>query len=768
MVAFFLGMLTLLKWQTLPALTTLIFLNIFLWLPYYWLPPFIKRYWRIAIIFLLGMTWACLCAQWRLQHNLISTVENKMISVQGYVASLPEQRQNNLRFEFVIQKLQLQQQLFSSPGRVRLTWEYPAPHLHVGEQWQLEIKLKRPHGYANPGSFDEEAWLLAHNIRATGYVLSQGNNHLIHVPQFSAPIARLRQYLAENIVNTLHGNELTGFITALTVGDRDAITAPQWQILKSTGTNHLMAIAGLHIGFIAAMIFFLVSFLWRYSGRLSLYVPTPQAAAFAALLAAIIYSALAGFALPTQRAVIMLAVFSIGVLWRRYLSPTRAFSIALLFILLLDPLSILLPSFWLSFSAVALIIYTMSGRINPHNLWWRWGRIQWILAVGFIPLTLIFFQQISLVNFIANFIAVPWVGFLVLPLCLLGTLLLLITPSIAHFVLQLAALTLQWLWWILTKLAALHDLQWSIAISNPLYLMSAIIGLIYLLAPRGMPARYLGLCGLLPLMFMSPKAIPYGAIDFTLLDVGQGLASVVRTQHHVLIYDTGAKFNADYDLGAAVVVPYLRTQQIKQIDRMVISHGDNDHIGGAHSILTAIPVTQIFTSVPQRFPTQHAMLCVAGQHWQWDGVQFQFIYPPLTLDNLDNDSSCVLRISAGNQSLLLTGDIERKSENYLLANAKNLLPATFLVAPHHGSATSGISDFIHAVMPQYVLFPVGYLNRYHFPNPAVVAKYQAINAQQFDTVHDGAIEFEFDANKILQLPSAYRQIEKRFWRNGMG
>lgn len=714
----------------------------------------------LALAACLGFGWVLLYANWQLQNPIPKNIENQNVVVQGFIASIPEQETAGIRFLFIIKKLQQGTNNYPLPGKVRLTWEGQSPNLQVGDQWQLEVHLKRPHSTFNPGGFDEEEWLFAQDIHATGYVRFGTNNLLLNSKWYHAPLDRFRQKLAEKISQQLVNNPMTGFITALAVGVRNNITPLQWQVLRNTGTNHLMAIAGLHIGMLTAMIFFLVNIIWRLFPKLLLRVPAGEAAAFAALIAAICYSALAGYSLPTQRALIMVGIFFSAMLLRRNLPPLQGILLALIIILIYDPLAVLSSSFWLSFCAVALIIYGISARLKI--LKWHWVKMQWILTIGLIPLTILFFQQISFDGLLANFIAIPVVGFLVLPLTLCGSLCLFISPYLGGLILKFVALILSWTWFALTKIAMITWLQRHVAIWNVWVLLAMIIGVILLLAPRGLSIRRFGVIGFLPLIFWHPATSKLGEIYFTLLDVGQGLSAVVQTQHHILVYDTGAKYSDDFDLGDAVVVPYLRTLGITKIDMLVISHGDNDHSGGAQSVMKEIQVQQIFTSIPEKFPSPITHACAQNQHWQWDGVDFNFLYPPVGQPYLDNNSSCVLKISTGNNSILLTGDIEKKSEQYLLKNEQQLLPATIIVAPHHGSISSSTADFVNAVKPIYVLFPVGYFNRYHFPNPKIITRYQQEGAMCYNSIISGAITFIVN-NSPIKPPQQYRLNHGHFW-----
>jgi len=722
---------------------------------------------RLSLAILLGFCWAATYIGWHLAWKLPQGIEGKTVTVVGHIANIPQtepagqQQLSRVSFAMALSTIQYQGKTINSPIKVRLNWYGKFPRLNVGDQWELQVRLKRPNGFMNPGGFDYEAWLLQQNIRATGYVVTSQRNHLLASHLSSYPLDRLRENIHQRLHQALASMPYVGIIAALTIGLRDGITQQQWQVFRGTGTSHLVAISGLHIGLVAGFIYFLLNFLWRRFAQLTLRIPAQQAAAIAALIAALIYSALAGFALPTQRALVMIAVFMSSYILRRTSNVWNGLSLAMLIIIGLDPLAVLSASFWLSFSAVGIILYGMVGRLQPKGIWWKWGRVQWLVTLGLIPLSLLLFQQASLIGLLANFIAIPWVGFIVVPLSLLGSLLLFVTPHFATIILLMAEQALAWLWPILSKLASLPGVQWHQFVANGWVLVSAIVSVLLLLAPRGFPARWLGIIGLLPLGLYHPAGPKAGQLWLTMLDVGQGLSAVVRTQHHVLLFDTGPKYSAQFDTGASVVVPFLRKAGINNLDMMVISHGHNDHIGGAAAVLASIHVKKIMTSVPQRF--KQASHCLAGEHWSWDGVEFRFLYPLPNMPYADNDSSCVLRVTDGKNSILLPGDLEKPGERYLVAHAAGLLPANILIAPHHGSRTSSTVAFVAAVHPQYVLFPVGYRNRYRFPSQQVIPRYQKIAAIMYDSVAGGAITFKLDRQHAIKAPLQFRQHNGHFW-----
>jgi len=707
----------------------------------------------------IGMAWTVLYLNHALVWQLPKSLEAKTVVVTGDIASLPVQDKHRVSFNLQLRSIN------GKPQRtlVHLNWYGKYPRLNAGDRWQLYVRLKRPHGLSNPGGFDYEEWLFQHHIRATGYVRANTNNHRLLHNRFHYPILRVRQYLNEKINNVLQGQKYSELITSLTIGSRAGISQHEWQVFRNTGTSHLMAISGLHIGMIAGFIFLLFGALWRLNLSGLLRWPAQQVGAIAALLAAFSYSALAGFSLPTQRSLIMISVFMCILLLRRNMSSARGLMIALCVVLIADPLAVLSPGFWLSFGAVAFIFYGMSGRIKPNGIWWRWGRVQWVVTFGLMPLTLLLFDQFSLIGWVANLFAIPWVGFIVLPLSLLGCVLLPISTRIAHVVLLAAAKAMGVLWFLLNGLASLPNVTWKHSIPNGWVMVATTVGILLILAPSGLPRRWLSVFWLFPLFFYHVPGPKAGEVWFSLLDVGQGLSAVVRTQHHVLVYDTGPKYGEHLDAGASVVVPFLKAQGVHQVDRLVVSHGDNDHIGGAASVINELIVKEIITSVPKRFLPRHASYCFEGQHWQWDGVEFRFLYPPKGRYNLDNNSSCVLSVRVGDKQILLTGDIEKLSERYLIEKEAGLLKSTILVAPHHGSKTSSTLEFIKRVLPQYVLFPVGYLNRFRFPDKKVVQRYFNNHVVELDTAKSGAILFRIGRDGVIEKPVEYRKNHKRIW-----
>lgn len=718
-----------------------------------------RPWWLIPLFFVAGVTWAGFRAGLILHDELPHALEGRNILVEGRVADIPRRAEFGQRFELAVTRAELDGRTVHVPARILLNDRDFSFRPRAGERWRLLVRLNRPHGYQNPGGFDYEAYLFRHRLRAKGYVRREIAPRRLDGGSAWDGIDRLRQDLGERIRAQLRDNGYAGIVVALANGDNRGLDAEQWQVLRRTGTLHLIAISGLHISLIAGIVFFIARWLWALPGWTVLRLPAPMFGAVCALLAACVYAALAGFVIPTQRALVMLTVAMSGVLLRRRFPPSQLLAFALLAVLIYDPLSVMAAGFWLSFAAVAVILLAMQGERSDTSVLYKWGYLQWAIALGMLPLMLGMFQQVSLVAPVANMIAVPAFDLLVVPLTLAGVLLLGLLPDAAAGLLfKLAAGVLHLLWQALAFLADLPFSQWMQSAPPAWALVCGAVGAALLLAPRGWPARWAGAVWLLPLFLVRPPAPAAGEAWFTLLDVGQGLAAVVRTQRHTLVFDTGPRFGT-FDTGDAVVEPYLRAVGARRVDTLIISHGDNDHIGGAESVLHASPVGEVLSSVPERLPA--ARSCASGQAWSWDGVEFTMLNPDAERFRRANDNSCVLQVRTRYGNILLPADIEARAERRLIEHWGGRLHSRLLVAPHHGSKTSSTPEFIDAVAPEYVLFPAGYRSRYHHPNAAVVRRYADRGVVMRASPAAGALEFRLRATGLEA--AAYRQWHRRYW-----
>ena len=727
--------------------------------------------WSVPLFFVASIVWTAFRADFILSETLAPTLEGLDIDIEGYVVDLPRSKESIDRFAFDVMDARANGQTVSIPRRILLfaredeIEENGASEYMPGSYWQFTVRLKRPHGFANPGGFDYEAYLFRNRIRARGYVRQNPPPRQLDVqstPRLIYRVNQARADIGQSIHKALADSPSVGIVMALGNGDQSKITPEQWQVLRRTGTLHLVAISGLHISLVAGLVFLLFRYVWSLPGRTVLWVPAQTVGAIGGLIAAGIYAALAGFTIPTQRALIMVAVAMAAIIGHWRVSASWVLAAALLAVLIFDPFSVMAAGFWLSFAAVAVIVF-VTQRDDMNSAWWRrLVSLQWAIALGMLPLMLVIFHQASLISPVANMIAIPVFDIFVVPLTLLGVGLRWLTfDGLGAVPLELAAWLLSWLWTPLEMFSQATWAQWHQHEPPPWAVVCGVIGVVLILAPRGWPGRWLGFFWMAPLVFAPPAAPAHGALQFALLDVGQGLAAVVRTAQHTLVYDTGPRFSATFDTGAAVVVPYLQAKGVTQIDTLVVSHGDNDHIGGFASMQSAYQLKQVLSNVTA--PVVGAVPCRAGHQWEWDGVGFQVLSPAPDQDPANNNGSCVLHVTSPFGSVLLPGDIERATEKRLVAHTAQDLAATILVAPHHGSRTSSTVDFIDMVAPRQVLFAAGYRSRYRHPHPSVVKRYESRGINVANTATSGAIEVSIGAEGISTRQ--FRQDHPRFWRS---
>ncbi|MGR9071782.1 MAG: DNA internalization-related competence protein ComEC/Rec2 [Gammaproteobacteria bacterium] len=714
---------------------------------------------RLPAFFLFGCLWTAYLATERLSHRLPVALEGRDLTLVGTVAGLPEKDSRRVLFDFSVEDGG--DRLNRLPQLVRLSWYDPSVPIRPGQKWRFSVRLKRPHGTLNPGGFDYEGWLFVRGVDAVGYVRKRPPPELVDRFPSGLDLSSVRFEIAERQDVLLGASPRRGLIKALTIGDRHDVDRRHWEVFRKTGTVHLMAISGLHIGMIAGAVFFLVLKLWTRTGCSGL--PPPGAAAVCSMTVAALYAGLAGFSVPTQRALVMLAAASVGILVQRNVRPLNTLVLAMLAVLLADPFALLSSGFWLSFLAVLFIIFVLAGRLKKTGFWKGALKIQLATSLGLAPMVLYFFQQVSLISPLANFIAVPVISFWVVPFSLAGVFALPASTSAANVLFQAADGGLKML---LTVLDWLADLPFSAVVLEqpPLWAMLlATAGCFLLLAPRGVPARWLGAVFFLPMLFNPVEKIASGAVKMTMLDVGQGLSAVVRTRNHVLVFDSGPGFGEGFDMGVAAVLPFLRSQGVRKVDALLISHGDNDHAGGAHSLLKGIEIEKIYTSAPGLFGGYPNERCRAGQQWIWDQVVFRMLSPPDQEFEGENDNSCVLKVESDYGSLLLTGDIESTAESRLAETFARGLNAEILTAPHHGSKTSSTAFFLRQVDPKIILISAGYRNRFGFPHAEVLERFRRANATWFSTADQGAMTVYLDGRKLSM--DGYRRSEGKFWNS---
>ncbi len=712
--------------------------------------------WRVLAGAAIGFGWAVLVAVWAMDARLPPALEGEDLIVEGRVHGLPEAGDARVRFEFEVKRGEGAAEVLEG-RRVRLAWYrsgvVPAP----GSVWRLAVRLKRPRGTLNPGGFDYERHALEKRIAATGYVRDGGENIEL-APGGGIDALRLR--LSDAIATAVDAPRAR-FVQALAVGDVRMLDGDDWHVLRATGIAHLIAISGLHVGLVAGFGALLMRGVYRVVPRLGLRLPLPQAAAFAALLSATGYTALAGFALPTVRTLLMIAAALLAVMLRRAFDPVQAFALALIVVLVADPLAVLNAGFWLSFLGVAWLLWCLPRAMDVA--WWRTlVSAQGVMTLGLLPLTVWFFGQASVAGPLCNLVAVPWVSFIVVPVALVGTLLELVWAGAGGWAFRLSAWLMQGLWSGLEPVAALHGSLVYLPEPSFVAFGLALLGAVWLLMPRGMPGKPLALVLFAPLLFPALPKPPAGSVDLTVFDVGQGLSVLLRTAGHAVLVDAGPAFPGGLDMGEAAVVPALRGMGVARLDLLVVSHGDNDHAGGVAAVKRAYAPAQ---AVASRASAQVSeSVCEAEREWRFDGVRLRLLHPPEHFPYLRNDSSCVLRVEAGGAGLaLLPGDIGSLIEQRLVREQPDALPAALLVMPHHGSRSSSSESFIDAVSPQLALIGAGHRNRFGLPREEVLARYSQRGIPFANTAQTGAIHVRIDAQGIGE-PRHERALRPRLWR----
>jgi competence protein ComEC len=744
-----------------------------------------RWHWRAALIGLAALAFAGagLRAHMRLSDALPAALEGRDLIVTGVVAQLPRRLPEGVRFVFDVDSATLQGQPVRVPSRIVLGWYgglqeevlmlAPYEQLAAGQRWRFAVRLKQPHGSVNPHGFDHELWMFEQGLRASGAVRATERDaaQLLHAAA-GAPIERLRQHVRDAIEARVPDARAAGVLAALAVGDQAAIERADWDVFRTTGIAHLVSISGLHVTMFAWLAAALISRLWRISGRAMLWLPAATVARWGGLAAATAYALLAGWGVPAQRTVWMLATAALlsqlGVRWPW---PLLLLVVAAV-VTLIDPWALLQAGFWLSFAAVGLLIAASpidDAAPRGPALWTalRNGlRTQVVATVGLAPLTLLFFQQVSLVGFIANIVAIPLVTLVITPLALAGV----VAPPLW----SLGAACVKAMTAALQTLASLPAAVWTAAAAPWWMQAAALLGAALLVMRLPWRVRALALPLMLPL-FAPPTLRPAeGAMQVTVADIGQGSAILVRTRNHALLHDAGAQYSPDSDAGSRVLAPLLRAFGVQRVDLLMLSHRDSDHVGGAAAVMSAIDVAALSSSIeashPLRASSREHRRCEAGQSWQWDGVRFDVLHPQpedyARAGSKPNTMSCVLAVTdAQGQRLLLTGDLEAEQEARLVRDQPAALKSAVLLVPHHGSKTSSSSVFIDAVAPQTAVVQAGYRNRFGHPAPAVVARWREHGADPVRTDACGAWQW---TSSEAAAGRCERDAARRYWRHNFG
>jgi len=763
--------------------------------------------WRPRVLgpLLCGFALAGLHAGSALADRLPHALEGPELVASGTVVGLPQREAGRVRFRFrvdddaeqapALRGRLLQLSWYSDhapsvdPSHARLSpgasraW-LGSTGLAPGQRWRFRLRLRTPHGLRNPGTRDSERRALAQRIAATGYVRDP---ELARMLAPSRGIDAWRDHMGERIADSVESGS-SRFVRALALGDTRALDGDDWQVLRAAGLTHLIAISGFHVGLVAGFFALLAKAGWWLFPRLGRHLPRPQAAAMAAMLGALGYAVVAGFALPTLRTALMIAVLVLARLLRRVQRTSDALALAAIAMLLVDPLAVLSAGFWLSFAGVAWLLWCLptTPARSLRGVVHGFVDAQAVATIGLLPIAVVLFGQASAAGPLANLVAIPWWSLVVVPLSLLGTALEAMHAGAGSWPWQWAAWAFDLSWplfeWLAQTPLALFWLPSPAWFALPL----ALAGGFWLLLPRGVAGKPLALLLWLPLLWPQRGLPAPGSVELMVLDVGQGLSVLVRTARHTLLYDMGAAHAGGFDAGAQVVVPALRALGVRRLDGAVVSHGDNDHAGGFAGVARVFPPEWMamppgMAASSGHVEPSHARLlpgaaehglalqtpaarvrrCIAGQHWTWDGVDFRFLHPARFFPYLDNESSCVLRVEAHGHVALLPGDIGEVVERMLVHEKAWLLEADVVLVPHHGSGSGSEPGFVVATGARWALVSAGYRNRFGHPKPEVVARWREAGAEVVGTAESGAQRVVLEEAGVEIVGE--RELRRRLW-----
>ncbi len=704
---------------------------------------FFRPKFRWVLSFLMAIFW-CTCHEWLITDNHMP--QEKIVNhalLEGYIASIPSHSSNKTQFQFLAHMFNHK----PVQTTLMLTCYKKCPNFRAGEYWRIHAKLKQPINMANPGGFDYVNWLRSRHLQWIGTIQTAAI-----LPNYGSKhwylVLKLRQYLGENLAKMDNNTETLGIVQALTLGLTHCIEKSQWDLFRQTGTTHLIDISGEHIAMIAGLVYWLIKWMWKHCGRWCLYIPAPRIASIGAIIVSAGYAFVAGFAVPTQRSLLACLLMLSRNFWYQRFTGWQTWRYGLLVVLMIEPHSIMMLGFYFSFLAVAILIliaqrFKQTG-INKLLL------MQIACLVGVMPLSLYWFSYGSVNGLLANILAIPLVSLIIVPLALFITFLSpLLNVPFLYFILQKAILgLLYYLNWV-NAFAKLNVQLTLIDAIAPLAMMIAIALLSFFPVLRLVPmAITLAIASFFP----KHEKVSFGTTRVDTLDVGQGLAVVVRTQNHVLIYDTGMQFYHSSNIGQLVIDPYLKTLGIKKIDKVVISHPDLDHRGGLKFLSDHYPINELIVDNPHFY--HQGVSCHDYPPWQWDGVTFKFFSMKNSFHD-KNNHSCVLQISTATRKILLTGDIERPGERYLINTYGQALSSDVLLVPHHGSKTSSSSEFIEQINPKFALLSYGFDNRYRFPHSQAISTYQNRHYPLYNTVACGMIRLDLQIDR--QTLACYRK-----------
>lgn len=679
-------------------------------LPQAYIWPWIGVFFVLLILFVCsGWLWcrcvAALCAGvifglWRtdtvLQQQWPITDKAQLQIVTIQVKDIPQQDTQRSRFVAQVNLPDGRQQQWLITDYSRQEWP-------VGSRWEIKAKVRAVIGENNMIGFNREAWALSNGIGAMANVVKGQRKALTAASDWKIKLAQWRMWCSAR----WHNQEQkypqgVALLKALAVGEQSALPASAWQIFRPLGLNHLVSISGLHVGMLAMLAGWLCSKFLQYM-PVRIHQPWIYTRS-TAVITAIVYSALAGFAVPTQRSMLMIIILALT--WRRgYLRAFQVWWLTIALVLLFDPLAALSVGFWLSFLLVAVLMWAGDGN-SQHAKWRQMVQGQWAAGLASVVLVAYCFGSVAIISPLVNAVAIPWFTLVLVPLALLSLILPLdILRTMAAY---LAERTMRMLHWIADYAPEYYPAQAPLA----LWLIAAV-AVMLLLLPKGWYLRPLCLLILLLLLCYRPPKPAFGETNIKIWDVGQGLAISISTARHELLFDTGTAYAAQ-----SVLMPNLRAAGINRLDTLILSHHDNDHDGGASLIRQQLQPLKIIAgqSKAYNFPVQP---CLGGENWKWDGVWFEFLNLPVTQNNKKNDYSCVLRVISADKALLITGDLGKQGERALVEAYGDDLFSQILVLGHHGSKHSSEKNFLRTVAPIYAVASAGFANSYSHPHAEV-------------------------------------------------
>ena len=718
----------------------------------------------LFLCFLSGLAWSNWHAGSRLADTLPIDAEGSDLEVEGYLCDIPSPGIfNSVRFSFCVTRwVSPVPGPGSLPNKLRLAWYGQEATRELPHTLRLTVRLKRANGSVNPAGFRYETWLYRHGFRATGTVrevlpLSTGPCYLV------CHYHRWRNSMADGLEARLGQNTHYPLAEALLIGQRGQMTPAHWRVLQDTGTIHLVAISGLHIGLIALGLGLFVRWLMLCLPQHRLSPSRRRAIAFSLVIAgSLMYALAAGFTVPTRRALIMVIIAGWVVFRAGRTGPWVAWLLAAFAVLVVDPFAPIDRGFWLSFGAVAVLVVVFSGRISPPSSIMALVLAQCGVFAGLWPILAVMDQPPAAMGWLANLVAIPWVSLVVMPVLMIGALMVAVSPATSPVVGEIYDFVLGLLWWLLELIAAIPAPTLATSVGLAVAIAALVLTALFFPIPRlrlltiGLVTAWLGASLLSDGGVTENRWVK--SPELWVWDVGQGLSVLFRHQDQVLLYDTGPETPSGYSAVNSVLLPNLAFLGVNRVNTLILSHGDSDHAGGLEELFEKMEVTRILSGQPERLLTGKPEVelpglapCQSGESILVGGAEIQLWQAPSDIRASDsNDASCVVTIRYGDTEILLPGDISRDVEQHFIEQVGlSGIEHRILVASHHGSNTSSGQSWVEAVSADDVVYSAGYRHRYGHPHEDVVRRFSVAGSRQFNTAYSGALVFTLEGVKVV-------------------